>query len=88
MSELAIGYVETRGLAGAYAAADAMVKASGVTLIGKESVGDGLVTVKIRGELGAVQAALRVGGAAAADLGELLTVHVIPRPANCSDLEK
>lgn len=75
----ALGMIETRGLVGAVEAADAMVKAANVTLIGKEQVGGGLVTVMVRGDVGAVKAATDAG-AAAERVGELLSVHVIPRP--------
>lgn len=78
----ALGMVETRGLVGAIEAADAMVKAANVTLIGKEHVGGGLVTVMVRGDVGAVKAATEAGGAAAERVGELRSVHVIPRPHN------
>ena len=78
----ALGIIETRGLIGAIEAADAMVKAANVTLVGKEIVGGGLVTVMVRGDVGAVKAATDVGAAAAAKVGELLSVHVIPRPHN------
>ncbi len=73
----ALGMIETRGLVGAVEAADAMVKAANVTLIGKEQVGGGLVTVMVRGDVGAVKAATDAG---AERVGELLSVHVIPRP--------
>ena len=76
----ALGMVETRGLVGASEAADAMVKAANVQLVGKEQVGGGLVTVMVRGDVGAVQAATDAGAAAAEKVGELLSVHVIPRP--------
>ena len=76
----ALGMIETRGLVGAVEAADAMVKAANVTLIGKEQVGGGLVTVMGRGDVGAVKAATDAGAAAAERVGELLSVHVIPRP--------
>lgn len=76
----ALGMVETKGLVGSIEAADAMVKAANVTLIGKEHVGGGLVTVLVRGDVGAVKAATDAGGAAAAKVGELVSVHVIPRP--------
>ena len=76
----ALGMIETRGLVGAVEAADAMVKAANVTLIGKEQVGGGLVTVMDRGDVGAVKAATDAGAAAAERVGELLSVHVIPRP--------
>lgn len=76
----ALGMVETRGLVGAIEAADAMVKAANVTLVGKEQVGGGLVTVMVRGDVGAVKAATDAGAAAAENVGELVSVHVIPRP--------
>lgn len=76
----ALGMVETKGLVGSIEAADAMVKAANVTLIGKEHVGGGLVTVMVRGDVGAVKAATDAGAAAAAKVGQLLSVHVIPRP--------
>ncbi|HEY4391847.1 MAG TPA: propanediol utilization microcompartment protein PduA [Paenibacillus sp.] len=76
----ALGMVETKGLVGAIEAADAMVKAANVTLIGKEQIGSGLVTVMVRGDVGAVKAATDAGAAAAERVGELLSVHVIPRP--------
>ncbi|MDR3336953.1 MAG: BMC domain-containing protein [Treponema sp.] len=80
MSQEALGLIETKGLVGAIEAADAMVKAANVTLIGKELVGGGLVTVMVRGDVGAVKASVEAGGAAAARVGEVLSVHVIPRP--------
>ena len=80
MSHEALGMIETRGLVGAIAAADAMVKAAKVVLVGKEQVGGGLVTVLVRGDVGAVKAATDAGAAAARRVGELLSVHVIPRP--------
>ncbi|MEJ8553333.1 ethanolamine utilization microcompartment protein EutM [Tepidibacter sp. Z1-5] len=76
----ALGMIETKGLIGAIEASDAMVKAANVTLIGKEKVGSGLVTVMIRGDVGAVKAATDAGAAAAERVGELVSVHVIPRP--------
>ncbi|MGL5655549.1 MAG: BMC domain-containing protein [Fusobacteriaceae bacterium] len=76
----ALGMVETKGLVAAVEAADAMVKAANVTLIGKEMVGGGLVTVMVRGDVGAVKAATDAGAAAADRVGELVSVHVIPRP--------
>jgi len=76
----ALGMVETRGLVGAIEAADAMVKAANVTLVGKEQVGAGLVTVLVRRDVGAVKAATDAGAAAAENVGELISVHVIPRP--------
>jgi ethanolamine utilization protein EutM len=80
MNDIALGMVETRGLIGAVEAADAMVKAARVTLIGKEKVGGGFTTVMVRGEVGAVKAATEAGAAAARRVGELVAVHVIPRP--------
>ena len=76
----ALGMIETKGLVSAVEAADAMVKAANVTLIGKVQVGGGLVTVMVRGDVGAVKAATDAGAAAAGRVGELLSVHVIPRP--------
>lgn len=76
----ALGMVETRGLIGAVEAADAMVKAANVILIGSEYVGGGYVTVMVRGDVGAVKAATDAGAAAAKRIGELVSVHVIPRP--------
>ena len=78
----ALGMIETKGLVGAIEAADAMVKAANVTLVGKEHVGGGLVTVLVRGDVGAVKAATDAGAAAAERVGELVSVHVIPRPHN------
>jgi ethanolamine utilization protein EutM len=80
MEKEALGMVETRGLVGAIEAADAMVKAANVKLIGKEKVGSGLVTVMVRGDVGAVKASVDAGAAAAKRVGELVSVHVIPRP--------
>lgn len=80
-SQIALGMVETRGMVGAIEAADAMCKAAKVTLLGKEVSGGGLVTVMVRGEVGAVKAATDAGSAAAKRVGELKSVHVIPRPA-------
>lgn len=80
MSRIALGLIETRGLVGSIEAADAMVKAAKVTLIGKETIGGGYVTVMVRGEVGAVKAAVDAGAAAAKKVGELVSVHVIPRP--------
>ncbi|MDL2226497.1 ethanolamine utilization microcompartment protein EutM [Deltaproteobacteria bacterium OttesenSCG-928-M10] len=79
-NQQALGMIETKGLVGAIEAADAMVKAANVTLVGKEQVGGGLVTVMVRGDVGAVKAATDAGAAAAGRVGELLSVHVIPRP--------
>ena len=76
----ALGRVETRGLVAAIEAADAMVKAANVQLIGSEKIGSGLVSVMVRGDVGAVKAAVEAGGAAAANLGEVIATHVIPRP--------
>ena len=76
----ALGMIETKGLVASIEAADAMVKAANVTLIGKEHVGGGLVTVMVRGDVGAVKAATDAGAAAAERVGELISVHVIPRP--------
>ena len=76
----ALGMIETKGLIGSIEAADAMVKAANVYLIGKEHVGGGLVTVMVRGDVGAVKAATDAGAAAAERVGELISVHVIPRP--------
>lgn len=78
----ALGMVETRGLVGAIEAADAMVKSANVQLIGKEQIGGGLVTVMVRGDVGAVKSATDAGAAAAEKVGELVSVHVIPRPHN------
>jgi ethanolamine utilization protein EutM len=80
MSQIALGMIETKGLVGSIEAADAMVKAAKVTLIGKERIGGGYVTVFVRGEVGAVKAATDAGAAAARRVGELVSVHVIPRP--------
>src|SRR6186997_2661245 len=79
---IALGMVETKGLVGAIEAADAMVKAANVVLIGSEYVGGGFVTVMVRGDVGAVKAATDAGAAAAGRVGELVSVHVIPRPHN------
>jgi len=76
----ALGLVETRGLVGAIEAADAMVKAANVVLIGREQIGGGLVTVMVRGDVGAVKAATDAGAVAAGKVGEVVSVHVIPRP--------
>ncbi|NLC40462.1 MAG: ethanolamine utilization microcompartment protein EutM [Clostridiaceae bacterium] len=78
----ALGMVETRGLVGTIEAADAMVKAANVKLIGREQIGYGLVTVMVRGDVAAVKSACDAGSAAAARVGELVSVHVIPRPHN------
>ncbi|MDX2322254.1 MAG: ethanolamine utilization microcompartment protein EutM [Moritella sp.] len=76
----ALGMVETKGLVSAIEAADAMVKSANVELVGREQVGSGLVTVMVRGDVGAVKAATDAGAAAASNVGELVSVHVIPRP--------
>ncbi|WP_371379863.1 ethanolamine utilization microcompartment protein EutM [Sporomusa aerivorans] len=82
----ALGMVETKGLVGAIEAADAMVKAANVVLVGYEKIGSGLVTVMVRGDVGAVKAATDSGAAAAQRVGELVSIHVIPRPH--ADIEK
>ena len=82
---IALGMIETRGLVGSIEAAEAMVKAANVTLIGKEQIGGGYVTVMARGDVGAVKAATDAGAAAARRVGDLVSVHVIPRPH--SDVE-
>lgn len=76
----ALGMIETKGLVGAIEAADAMMKAANVELVGKVQVGGGLVTVMVRGDVGAVKAATEAGADAASRVGEFLSVHVIPRP--------
>ncbi|MBD0380196.1 ethanolamine utilization microcompartment protein EutM [Paenibacillus sedimenti] len=81
----ALGMIETKGLVGSIEAADAMVKAANVKLVGKVHVGGGLITVMVRGDVGAVKAATDAGAAAAEKVGELVSVHVIPRPH--SDIE-
>ena len=80
MNTNALGMIETKGLIGAIEAADAMVKSANVQLVGKEQVGGGLVTVMVRGDVGAVKAATDAGAAAAEKVGELISVHVIARP--------
>ena len=85
MDTNSLGMIETKGLVGAIEAADAMVKSANVQLVGKEQVGGGLVTVMVRGDVGAVKASVEAGGAAAKRVGELISVHVIPRPH--SDVE-
>ena len=82
----ALGMVETRGLVAAIEAADAMLKAANVALVGTEKIGSGLVSVMVRGDVGAVKAAVEAGGASAQKLGEIIATHVIPRPH--SDVEK
>ena len=80
MAQDALGLVETKGLIGSVEAADAMVKGANVTLVSKEYIGAGYVTVMVRGDVGAVKAATDAGAAAARRVGELVSVHVIPRP--------
>ena len=82
MSQEALGMIETRGFIGSVEAADAMVKAANVILVGKEYIGAGYVTVMVRGDVGAVKAATDAGAAAARKVGQLVGVHVIPRPAD------
>lgn len=86
MVQQALGMVETRGLIAAIEAADAMLKAANVELVGTEKIGSGLVSVMVRGDVGAVKAAVESGSASASKLGELVAVHVIPRPH--TDVEK
>ena len=86
MIQQALGMIETRGLVAAIEAADAMLKAANVELVGTEKIGSGLVSVMVRGDVGAVKAATEVGSQAAERLGELVAVHVIPRPH--TDVEK
>ncbi len=86
MAREALGMIETRGLVAAIEAADAMVKAAEVELIGTEKIGSGLVSVMVRGDVGAVKAATEAGAAAAQKLGEIVATHVIPRPH--ADVEK
>ncbi len=86
MAKEALGMIETRGLTAAVEAADAMVKAAEVELVGTEKIGSGLVTVMVRGDVGAVKAATEAGAQTASRLGELIAVHVIPRPHD--DVEK
>ena len=86
MSSEALGMVETKGLVGAIEAADAMVKAANVSLVGYEKIGSGLVTVMVRGDVGATKAAVEAGCAAAQIVGEVVSTHVIPRPH--TDTEK
>jgi ethanolamine utilization protein EutM len=80
MAQNAIGMIETKGYVAALAAADAMVKAANVTIVAREEVGDGLVSVVIQGDVGAVKAATEAGAETASSVGELVSVHVIPRP--------
>ena len=86
MALQALGMIETKGLVAAVEAADAMVKAADVTLVGTEKIGSGLVSVMVRGDVGAVKAAVEAGSAAANSLGEVIATHVIPRPHQ--DVEK
>ena len=86
MTQEALGMVETRGLTAAIEAADQMCKAANVSLVGTEKIGSGLVTVMVRGDVGAVKSAVESGSAAASRLGELVATHVIPRPH--ADVEK
>ncbi len=86
MAQEALGMVETRGLVAAIEAADSMLKAANVVLVGTEKIGSGLVSVMVRGDVGAVKAAVEAGAANASSLGELVATHVIPRPHN--DVEK
>jgi Carbon dioxide concentrating mechanism/carboxysome shell protein len=86
MAQEALGMIETRGLIASIEAADAMLKAANVTLIGTEKIGSGLVSVMVRGDVGAVNAAVEAGSASASRLGELVATHVIPRPH--TDVEK
>lgn len=86
MAQEALGMIETRGLVAAIEAADAMLKAANVELVGTEKIGSGLVSVMVRGDVGAVKAAAEAGESAARRLGEVIATHVIPRPHN--DVEK
>ena len=86
MVKQALGMIETRGLTAAIEAADSMVKAAEVALVGTEKIGSGLVTVMVRGDVGAVKSSVEAGSAAAARLGEIIATHVIPRPHD--DVEK
>ena len=85
-AQQALGMIETKGLVASIEAADAMVKAANVTLIGSEKIGSGLVSIMVRGDVGAVKSAVEAGGAAASRLGEVVATHVIPRPHE--DVEK
>jgi ethanolamine utilization protein EutM len=80
MAQNALGMIETKGYVAALAAADAMVKAANVTIVGRQEVGDGLVAVVVAGDVGAVKAATEAGAETAGTVGELISVHVIPRP--------
>ncbi len=86
MTKESLGMVETRGLVASIEAADAMVKAANVVLVGQEKIGAGLITAMVRGDVGAVKAATDAGAAAASKVGEVVSVHVIPRPH--ADVEK
>lgn len=86
MAQESLGMIETRGLTAAIEAADAMVKAAEVILVGTEKIGSGLVSVMVRGDVGAVKAAVEAGASAASRLGEVVATHVIPRPH--ADVEK
>ncbi|MBC3797171.1 propanediol utilization microcompartment protein PduA [Acetobacterium tundrae] len=86
MTNEALGMIETKGLVAAIEAADAMVKSANVSLMGYEKIGSGLVTVMVRGDVGAVKAAVDAGAAAADKVGQVVSVHVIPRPHG--DVEK
>ena len=86
MQQEALGMVETKGLVGAIEAADAMVKSANVSLVGYEKIGSGLVTVMVRGDVGAVKAAVDAGACSAEEVGEVVAEHVIPRPH--TDVEK
>lgn len=86
MTQEALGMIETRGLVASIEAADAMVKAADVRLVGTEKIGSGLVTIMVRGDVGAVKAAVEAGVASASRLGEVIATHVIPRPH--TDVEK
>ena len=86
MAQEALGMIETRGLTAAVEAADAMVKAAEVTLVGTEKIGSGLVSVMVRGDVGAVKSAVEAGASSAERLGEVIATHVIPRPHD--DVEK
>ena len=86
MAQEALGMIETRGLTAAIEAADAMTKAAEVALVGTEKIGSGLVTVMVRGDVGAVKSAVEAGASSAGTFGELVATHVIPRPH--SDVEK
>lgn len=86
VAQIALGMIETKGLVGAIEAADAMVKAANVKLIGQERIGSGYVTVMVRGDVGAVKAATDAGAAAVQRVGELVSVHVIARPASDTEM--